>query len=186
MSSIDELKASLSTLKEKILKLTKMCESTDFKQNDAYEILSEGLIDIINIKQLNSKMQNEIEDLKKDCNKSQMKAEEKNLDYQNYIYQKENIINQIRIFNTYSSPQINKIYGKDTQNITLEKLDNELLNRKRLFEKCNELIKEKSNNYLALKRKENNIKTIPICLNGISDSIGKLKEMLNENLIDSK
>ena len=64
---INEMKVTLSSLKEKIKKMAKMCESTDFKQNDAYEILSDGLIDIIDIKTLNNKIQFNVEDSKNEC-----------------------------------------------------------------------------------------------------------------------
>ena len=107
---INEMKVTLSSLKEKIKKMAKMCESTDFKQNDAYEILSDGLIDIIDIKTLNNKIQFNVEDSKNECNKEQTKAEQKNLYYQNYIYQKENIINQINQCDSYQTPQIKNIY----------------------------------------------------------------------------
>lgn len=55
--NIIELKESTNDLKEKMLKLLKMCESTDFKQNEAFDILQDGLINLIEIKSLNSGIQ---------------------------------------------------------------------------------------------------------------------------------
>lgn len=56
-SNIKEFKSCVIDLKEKMVKLLKMCESTDFKQNEAFETLEDGLINLIDIKHLNSKMQ---------------------------------------------------------------------------------------------------------------------------------
>ena len=169
-SDIQEMKTTLSSLKEKIKKMAKMCESIDFNQNDAYAILSDGLIDIIDIKRLNSKIQFEVENSKDECNKEQTKAEQKNLSFQNYIYQKENIINQIHQCDSFQTPQISKIYDKseDIKMVTVEKLNNELLNRKRLFDKCNEITSQKEKNLTIFSEKENYIKSLPIYIISIN------------------
>ena len=46
----------------------------------------------------------------KEKSPQQTKAEQKNLYYQNYIYQKENIINQINQCDSYQTPQIKNIF----------------------------------------------------------------------------
>lgn len=183
-SDIQEMKTTLGSLKEKIKKMAKMCESIDFNQNDAYAILSDGLIDIIDIKRLNSKIQFEVENYKDECNKEQTKAEQKNLSYQNYIYQKENIINQIHQCDSFQTPQINKIYDKkeDIKQVTVEKLNNELLNRKRLFDKCNEITSQKEKNLTIFSEKENYIKSLPNYLNSINTNSSQAQSLLNANL----
>lgn len=183
-SDIQEMKTTLSSLKEKIKKMAKMCESIDFNQNDAYAILSDGLIDIIDIKRLNSKIQFEVENSKDECNKEQTKAEQKNLSFQNYIYQKENIINQIHQCDSFQTPQISKIYDKneDIKMVTVEKLNNELLNRKRLFDKCNEITSQKEKNLTIFSEKENYIKSLPNYLNSINTNSSQAQSLLNANL----
>lgn len=48
---------TLKDLQFKMNKITKMCENTDFKVNEALQTLHDGLIDIIDIKCLNSEIQ---------------------------------------------------------------------------------------------------------------------------------
>jgi hypothetical protein len=55
--NIKEFKSSVSDLKDKMNKLLKMCDSTDFKQNEAFDTLQDGLINLIEIKYLNSEVQ---------------------------------------------------------------------------------------------------------------------------------
>lgn len=55
--NLKDFKFSISNLKEKIGKVLKMCDNTDFKQDDAYDILQDGLIDLLDIKHLNSEIQ---------------------------------------------------------------------------------------------------------------------------------
>ncbi len=52
-----EFKYSLQDLKDKMNRLLKMCDSTDFKQNEAFETLQEGLVSLIDLKGLNAKVQ---------------------------------------------------------------------------------------------------------------------------------
>ena len=181
---INEMKVTLSSLKEKIKKMAKMCESTDFKQNDAYEILSDGLIDIIDIKTLNNKIQFNVEDTKKECNKEQTKAEQKNLYYQNYIYQKESIINQINQCDSYQTPQIKNIYPSQFEDITIDKLNEELLHRKRLHDKYNDLSLQKETNLNVFSEKQNYIKSLPSYLNKINTNSIQAQNLLNAGFIN--
>ena len=178
------MKVTLSSLKEKIKKMAKMCESTDFKQNDAYEILSDGLIDIIDIKTLNNKIQFNVEDSKNECNKEQTKAEQKNLYYQNYIYQKENIINQINQCDSYQTPQIKNIYPSQIEDITIDKLNEELLHRKRLHDKYNDLSLQKETNLNVFSEKQNYIKALPSYLNKINTNSIQAQNLLNAGFIN--
>ncbi len=54
---LSNFKSVVFDLKEKMHKLLKMCDSTDFKQNEAFETLQEGLINLLEIKQSNSELQ---------------------------------------------------------------------------------------------------------------------------------
>ena len=56
-NKINSFKFSVGDLKNKMKKLLKMCDSTDFKQNEAFETLQEGLINILEIKNLNCEIQ---------------------------------------------------------------------------------------------------------------------------------
>ena len=56
-NDITEFHETLNDLKEKMLKMLKMCEGRDFKQNEALEILNDGLINLIDIKSLNKQIQ---------------------------------------------------------------------------------------------------------------------------------
>ena len=59
LNSIKSIKESLHNFREKILKLRKMCESKNLNQNQAMEILEDGLIDLIDIKKMNYIIQND-------------------------------------------------------------------------------------------------------------------------------
>ena len=48
---------TLKDLKDKMIKMLKMCEGTDFNQNEALDILKDGLINLIDIKSLNKQIQ---------------------------------------------------------------------------------------------------------------------------------
>jgi hypothetical protein len=52
-----EFKDSLQDLKDKMNRLLKMCDSTDFRQNEAFETLQEGLVNLLDLKGLNAKVQ---------------------------------------------------------------------------------------------------------------------------------
>lgn len=54
---LNSFRDSLKDLKEKMTKMLKMCEGKDFKQNEALELLNEGLINLIDIKSLNRQIQ---------------------------------------------------------------------------------------------------------------------------------
>ena len=47
---------TLKDLKDKMIKMLKMCEGTDFNQNEALDILKDGLINLIDIKSLNKQI----------------------------------------------------------------------------------------------------------------------------------
>ena len=146
LNSIKSIKESLHNIREKILKLRKMCESKNLNQNQAMEILEDGLIDIIDIKKMNYIIQNDTEISKEECLIQQHKAEEQNLNYQNFLYQKENTFNQINLCDSFQTLELDKIYSNKKEKITFKKLDNELLKRKRLFEKYNKFNDEKEYN----------------------------------------
>ena len=55
--NIKGFKDSVYDLKEKLNKLLKMCDSTDFKQTEAFDTLQDGLVNLIEIKYLNSEVQ---------------------------------------------------------------------------------------------------------------------------------
>jgi hypothetical protein len=55
--NVKEFKFCVTDLKDKMNKLLKMCDSTDFKQNEAFETLQDGLVNLLEIKCLNSEVQ---------------------------------------------------------------------------------------------------------------------------------
>ena len=184
-NTIEEYKNSLNSLKNKILKLKEMCSKPDFKQTEANEILSDGLLDLITIKKLNTIIKMDTEKSKNICLNEQKNCEEKNINFQNYLYQKEIIINQINLNESISTPEINKIYKKfDKNNVTLEKLNNEFLNRKKLYEKYEQLNLEKENNLKIYKEKENFIKSIPITLTNIENETIKVQNLYQINITE--
>lgn len=56
-NEILQFRETLRDLKEKMFKMLKMCEGRDFKQNEALELLNDGLINLIDIKSLNRHIQ---------------------------------------------------------------------------------------------------------------------------------
>ena len=56
-NKIGNFKSGVADLKEKMQKLLRMCDSTDFKQTEAFETLQDGLINILDIKSFNSFIQ---------------------------------------------------------------------------------------------------------------------------------
>lgn len=56
-NNLQSFKDTVKDMKEKMGKVLKMCDGTDFKINDALEILHDGLINIIDIKYLNAEVQ---------------------------------------------------------------------------------------------------------------------------------
>lgn len=184
-NAFDEMKTTLSSLKEKILKLKNICEKNDFKQNDVYEILSEGLIDILDIKHLNSEITSQIEELKTECDKEQSIAEEKELNYHSIMYQKNHIINNIHICNSFQTPEINKIYPhEDKKTVSLEGLNNELLNRKRLNEEYNNLTIVKNKNIEKFTERSKCIKSLPNLLKSANDNLIQAKTLLESKEIN--
>ena len=184
LNAIKSIKESLHNIREKILKLRKMCESKNLNQNQAMEILEDGLIDLIDIKKLNYIIQNDTEKSKEECLIQQHKAEEQNLNYQNFLYQKENTKNQINLCYSFQTPEIDKIYPNKNEKITFEKLNNELLQRKRLFDKYNQFNNEKEINLISYREQENYIKSIPQYLSNIETNTLKAQKLLNINITE--
>lgn len=89
-------------------------------------------------------------------NKQKEFVEEKNLNNQNYLYQKGNIINQINSSLHYPTPEFNKINFNNSQisEKTIDTLNTELYNRKNLDEQVKTFKTEKEENLLKLKDKE--------------------------------
>jgi hypothetical protein len=56
-NKIGNFKSCVGNLKDKMQKILRMCDSTDFKQTEAFEILQDGLINILDIKALNCHIQ---------------------------------------------------------------------------------------------------------------------------------
>lgn len=53
----NNFKTSLNDLKDKMNRLLKMCDSTDFKQNEAFDILQDGLVNLLDLKNFNYHVQ---------------------------------------------------------------------------------------------------------------------------------
>jgi hypothetical protein len=68
--------------------------------------------------------------------------------------------------------------------VTLEKLNNEFLNRKKLYEKYEQLNLEKENNLKIYKEKENFIKSIPITLTNIENETIKVQNLYQINITE--
>lgn len=56
-NEIPQFRETLKDLREKMLKMLKMCEGRDFKQSEALEILNDSLINLIDTKSLNRQIQ---------------------------------------------------------------------------------------------------------------------------------
>ena len=84
-NTISNFKTCVHDLKDKMQKLLRMCDSTDFKQNEAFDTLQDGLINILDIKSFNSTIQKEIEIFKEITTKEKESVEDKNLNFQNIL-----------------------------------------------------------------------------------------------------
>ncbi|MCQ2819079.1 MAG: hypothetical protein MJ252_17595, partial [archaeon] len=184
--SIKDLKKSLSSLKQKMLKLLSMCESQsgEFNQEEASEILNEGIIDIIGIKHSNYKIVSEFEDANKICNNEQKKAEEKNLHYQNLLYQNQNLLQQIKEYDSFQTPQVNKLYGD--KEITTEILEEEIKIRKEKTDKLNILTKEKEESLKSYNDICDIYKNIQESISKIGASTMEAQQILNPKIEEEK
>ena len=181
---IASLKETLNSLRNKILSIRKMCEDTNFQQDEAHLLLNEGLLDLIEIKKLNESIQLNSEKCKEDCNQNKINVGKENLNLQKQQYHLDLINNEI-----YSnkhlpkSLQIEKVIKDEMldNDIKLEKFNEILLGRKRLNTQLNELIKEKDKNKAELKSKENSVKDIPKYIEAIENNASKAKNLFIEN-----
>lgn len=187
--SLSEFKSSLASFKEKIKKVVKMCESTDFKQVDALEILTDSLINVVDIKSLNAKIQLETESAREECLSEVHKAEEQNLNYQNYIYQKDTILNQISLCNSYQTPEINRIFPNLKEKnikVNIDMLKQELTNRKTLNDKYQALMEEKKDNLSLLEQNQSFVKSLPQYLKNLETSTLQAQKLFNVNISEKK
>lgn len=163
-----------------------MCEgAADFKQNEANLLLNEGLYDLIEIKNLNAKIQINCENKKEEYEQVKDNVGKDNLNLQKYEYHLNLIKNDI---NTNKQlpffPESEKVKKEDEIKGDNSKLDeafkNLLLGRKRLNSKLNELKEEKKKNENDLKYQQNYLKDIPKYLDSIEKEVNKTKKLFND------
>jgi hypothetical protein len=171
-----------------------MCESTDFKISEAIDTLTDGMLNLAEIKYLNTEIQKEIEAKKEVTTKKKERVEEKNLNYQNYLYQKEHIVTQINSCIHYPTTQMDRIelpndnevrekFMKD--DITkIDLLNYELITRKELNETVRKINEEKEDNLVRLKEKERFSKELPSFLTSLENSTLKAQKYLNLNITE--
>ena len=178
---------ALNSFRKKILTIRKMCEgAADFKQNEASALLNEGIYDLIEIKNLNSKIQLNCENKKEENEQIKDNIGKEKLDLKKYEYHLDLIKNDIYTNKKLPNfPESQKV--KDEENIENNdiKLDdvfkNLLLGRKRLSTKLYELKEEKKKNENNLKVQQNYIKDIPKFLDSIEKETNKAKKLFNPN-----
>ena len=89
----------LNSFRKKILTIRKMCEeATDFKQNEASSLLNEGIYDLIEIKNLNSKIQLNCENKKEENEQIKDNIGKETLDLKKYEYHLDLIKNVIKLY----------------------------------------------------------------------------------------
>ena len=176
----------LNSFRTKILTIRKMCEgAADFKQNEANSLLNEGLYDLIEIKNLNAKIQINCENKKEEYEQVKDNVGKDNLNLQKYEYHLNLIKNDI---NTNKQlpffPESEKVKKEDEIKDDNTKLDeafkNLLLGRKRLNSKLNELKEVKKKNENDLKYQQNYLKDIPKYLDSIEKEVNKTKKLFND------
>ena len=192
-TNIDEnnelLLTTLNSFRTKILAIRKMCEgAADFKQNEANILLNEGIYDLIEIKNLNAKIQINCENKKEEYEQIKDNLGKENLNLKKYEYHLDLINNDIYTNKQLPDyPETAKVKNEDNINDNNSKLDevfkNLLLGRKRLSNKLNELKEEKKKNENELKSKQNYIKDIPKYLESIEKETNKTKKLFNESKI---
>ena len=191
--NIDEnnelLLTTLNSFRTKILAIRKMCEgAADFKQNEANSLLNEGLYDLIQIKNLNSKIQINCENKKEESEEIKDNLGKENLNLKKFEYHLDLINNNIytnkQLPNFPESAKVKKEDNINDDNIKLEEVFKKLLlGRKRLNDTLNELKEEKKKNESELKLKQNYIKDIPKYLESIEKETNKAKKLFNEGKI---
>ena len=177
----------LDSFRTKILTIRKMCEG-DFKTNEANSLLNEGLYDLIQIKNLNSKIQINCENKKEESEEIKDNLGKENLNLKKFEYHLDLINNNIytnkQLPNFPESAKVKKEDNINDDNIKLEEVfKNLLLGRKRLNDTLNELKEEKKKNESELKLKQNYIKDIPKYLESIEKETNKAKKLFNEGKI---
>ena len=192
-TNIDEnnelLLSTLNSFRTKILAIRKMCEgAADFKQNEANSLLNEGLYDLIQIKNLNSKIQINCENKKEESEEIKDNLGKENLNLKKFEYHLDLINNNIytnkQLPNFPESAKVKKEDNINDDNIKLEEVFKKLLlGRKRLNDTLNELKEEKKKNESELKLKQNYIKDIPKYLESIEKETNKAKKLFNEGKI---
>ena len=192
MNTLDNTELLLNTLnsfRSKILTIRKMCEgAADFKQNEANILLNEGIYDIIEIKNLNAKIQINCENKKEEYEQVKDNLGKENLNLKKYEYHLDLINNDIYTNKQLPNfPESDKVKKEDNINDDNIKLDevfkNLLLGRKRLSNKLNEMKEEKKKNENELKSKQNYIKEIPKNLESIEKETNKIKKLFNDSKI---
>ena len=179
----------LDSFRTKILTIRKMCEgAADFKQNEANSLLNEGLYDLIQIKNLNSKIQINCENKKEESEEIKDNLGKENLNLKKFEYHLDLINNNIytnkQLPNFPESAKVKKEDNINDDNIKLEEIFKKLLlGRKRLNDTLNELKEEKKKNESELKLKQNYIKDIPKYLESIEKETNKAKKLFNEGKI---
>jgi len=190
-TNIDEnnelLLSTLNSFRTKILAIRKMCEG-DFKTNEANSLLNEGLYDLIQIKNLNSKIQINCENKKEESEEIKDNLGKENLNLKKFEYHLDLINNNIytnkQLPNFPESAKVKKEDNINDDNIKLEEVFKKLLlGRKRLNDTLNELKEEKKKNESELKLKQNYIKDIPKYLESIEKETNKAKKLFNEGKI---
>ena len=192
MNTLDNTELLLNTLnsfRSKILTIRKMCEgAADFKQNEANILLNEGIYDLIEIKNLNAKIQINCENKKEEFEQIKDNLGKENLNLKKYEYHLDLINNDIYTNKQLPNfPESDKVKKEDNINDDNIKLDevfkNLLLGRKRLSNKLNEMKEEKKKNENELKSKQNYIKEIPKNLESIEKETNKIKKLFNDSKI---
>ena len=180
---------TLNSFRTKILTIRKMCEgAADFKQNEANILLNEGIYDLIEIKNLNAKIQIKCENKKEEYEQIKDNLGKENLNLKKYEYHLDLINNDIYTNKQLPNfPESDKVKKEDNINDDNIKLDevfkNLLLGRKRLSNKLNEMKEEKKKNENELKSKQNYIKEIPKNLESIEKETNKIKKLFNDSKI---
>ena len=176
----------LDSFRTKILTIRKMCEgAADFKPNEANSLLNEGLYDLIQIKDLNSKIQINCENKKEESEQIKENFGKENLNLKKFEYHLDLINNDIFTNKQLPYfPESIKVKKEDNiidDNIKLDEVfKNLLLGRKRLNTSLNELKEEKKKNENELKLKQNYIKDIPKYLESIEKETNKTKKLFND------
>ena len=192
MNTLDNTELLLNTLnsfRSKILTIRKMCEgAADFKQNEANILLNEGIYDLIEIKNLNAKIQINCENKKEEYEQIKDNLGKENLNLKKYEYHLDLINNDIytnkQLPNFPESEKVKKEDNINDDNIKLDEVfKNLLLGRKRLSNKLNEMKEEKKKNENKLKSKQNYIKEIPKNLESIEKETNKIKKLFNDSKI---